>query len=387
MSRRPRRRRLGPVAALALVVAVLATTGLACGGDGGGSVPAADAAPPPDARGVVDAAPEPDRIDPLLWVQFSATGCASGGSDQAPCEGLAPLTATFTAAAPAAIDTYLWDFGDGTPTDTEPRPTHVFDTPGTYDVSLTVGGPGGTASSLRVGFVIAARAPVGAPCRTDGQCQEGLSCFCGDGQDCPLALAGGFCSRDCARGIGCPDGSTCADLAADASAEPWQGVLCVATCDPTCRGDFACRDLLGGDSGEPWVVGCFPDGVLSPLGGACYDGSSRPVDASCVGGACFAVGARGLCTGECETSADCPESSACATFNGGERRCLRRCPTGSVCATDPWLACAAPGAAGDLGFTVDEDPPDDAGYCAPRPCSEPSECAGGTCRDGHCSAE
>ncbi len=36
-----------------------------------------------------------------------------------------------------------WDFGDGQ-TNSEPAPTHVYETPGTYSVSLTVDGPGGS---------------------------------------------------------------------------------------------------------------------------------------------------------------------------------------------------------------------------------------------------
>ena len=46
-----------------------------------------------------------------------------------------PITATFTANAPANITRFLWVFGDGT-TSTEASPTHTFTQPGNYSVSL-----------------------------------------------------------------------------------------------------------------------------------------------------------------------------------------------------------------------------------------------------------
>lgn len=58
-----------------------------------------------------------------------------------PLAGSAPLTVTFTNRSSSAAD-YLWDFGDGN-TSTESNPTHTFKTPGSYQVRLSVTGPGG----------------------------------------------------------------------------------------------------------------------------------------------------------------------------------------------------------------------------------------------------
>ena len=53
------------------------------------------------------------------------------------------LLVEFTNTSTGPISEYLWDFGDGS-TSSEPSPTHVYTTAGSYDVSLTVSGPGGT---------------------------------------------------------------------------------------------------------------------------------------------------------------------------------------------------------------------------------------------------
>ena len=55
-------------------------------------------------------------------IRFSSMGTVHGGEMQ---------YGIFTP------DTYLWDFGDGI-TSTEPNPTHQYEAPGTYTVSLTV---------------------------------------------------------------------------------------------------------------------------------------------------------------------------------------------------------------------------------------------------------
>lgn len=61
--------------------------------------------------------------------------------------GEAPLTVNFTAQAPGCTDSWQWDFGDGG-SSTEPQPTHVYGTAGTYTVTLTVRGPGNDATGI-----------------------------------------------------------------------------------------------------------------------------------------------------------------------------------------------------------------------------------------------
>lgn len=60
-----------------------------------------------------------------------------------PTNGVDPLTVSFTDQSTGDITSYEWNFGDGQ-TSVEHNPTHTYDTIGSYPVSLTVTGPGGT---------------------------------------------------------------------------------------------------------------------------------------------------------------------------------------------------------------------------------------------------
>ncbi|HIN79734.1 MAG TPA: PKD domain-containing protein [Planctomycetes bacterium] len=62
-----------------------------------------------------------------------------------PASGFAPLEILFTGLSEGVIDSLLWDFGDGT-TGTYSEDTHLYEIPGSYDITLTVTGPGGTDS-------------------------------------------------------------------------------------------------------------------------------------------------------------------------------------------------------------------------------------------------
>ena len=67
-------------------------------------------------------------------------GLLRAGFRAEPAEGTAPLNVRFmeqTAWGDEPVTAWLWDFGDGV-AGTEPSPTHVYQNPGTYTVSLTV---------------------------------------------------------------------------------------------------------------------------------------------------------------------------------------------------------------------------------------------------------
>lgn len=106
-------------------------------------------------------------LSPGQTYYFAARACAEGGE---PCSeysnelsasipyaqpeatftlsatsGLAPYDVAFTDSSAGVIDSYSWDFGDGT-NSTEPSPTHTYNQPGTYSPTLTVTGPGGSSS-------------------------------------------------------------------------------------------------------------------------------------------------------------------------------------------------------------------------------------------------
>lgn len=62
--------------------------------------------------------------------------------------GIAPLTIQFTDQSTGTITSYLWNFLDGT-TSTDRNPAHNFTIPGTYNILLTVTGPGGPSTTTR----------------------------------------------------------------------------------------------------------------------------------------------------------------------------------------------------------------------------------------------
>lgn len=74
-------------------------------------------------------------------------------------QGFAPLTVRFSGPADASISRYSWDFGDGSKS-ADANPAHTFTTPGEYTVSLTAGGPSGSASFARSIRVASRAAPV-----------------------------------------------------------------------------------------------------------------------------------------------------------------------------------------------------------------------------------
>lgn len=69
-----------------------------------------------------------------------------------PTSGPAPLTVRFTDLSTGEITSYHWDFGDGAAS-TERDPQHTYQEPGSYTVSLTVGGPGGEGTATKPDFI------------------------------------------------------------------------------------------------------------------------------------------------------------------------------------------------------------------------------------------
>ena len=66
--------------------------------------------------------------------------------------GFAPLTVNFSDESMGDITSWLWDFGDNE-TSTEENPAQTYDNTGTYTVSLTVWGPGGSDSEVKTDYI------------------------------------------------------------------------------------------------------------------------------------------------------------------------------------------------------------------------------------------
>lgn len=68
--------------------------------------------------------------------------------------GYAPLFVAFSDLSSGSVDTYEWDFDlDGSVDSTVQNPTWIYDAPGVYSVSLTVTGPGGTDTEIKLDYI------------------------------------------------------------------------------------------------------------------------------------------------------------------------------------------------------------------------------------------
>lgn len=70
-----------------------------------------------------------------------------------PVTGNFPLTVNFSDQTAGNATTWLWDFGDGF-TSSEKNPSHIYDSQGTYIVSLTASNPYGTSSQTKTDYII-----------------------------------------------------------------------------------------------------------------------------------------------------------------------------------------------------------------------------------------
>ncbi len=69
-----------------------------------------------------------------------------------PLTGQAPLTVGFTNNSTDTINSWLWDFGDGN-TSTPENPWHSYSVTGTFTISLTATGPGGSQTKVKANYI------------------------------------------------------------------------------------------------------------------------------------------------------------------------------------------------------------------------------------------
>ena len=87
--------------------------------------------------------------DIAATVAYSVPVAQFSGS---PTSGNYPLTINFSNTSSGTITTYAWTFGDGG-TSTASAPSHVYAAAGSYTVSLTVVGPGGSNTQIRTNYI------------------------------------------------------------------------------------------------------------------------------------------------------------------------------------------------------------------------------------------
>lgn len=81
-------------------------------------------------------------------ISVQSVSAPVAGFTQDRTTGAPPLNVQFTNQSTGNISRYEWNFGDGTTT-SEASPLHTFSAVGTYNVILTVFGPGGSSSTTR----------------------------------------------------------------------------------------------------------------------------------------------------------------------------------------------------------------------------------------------
>ncbi|MBI3734038.1 MAG: lamin tail domain-containing protein [Chloroflexi bacterium] len=90
----------------------------------------------------------------VLIVTVVASTPLDASFTAAPTTGFAPLTVYFTNTSTGTYTDTLWSFGDGM-TSTLTNTVHVYDTPGTYTVTLTISDSAGSASLTQIGYIVA----------------------------------------------------------------------------------------------------------------------------------------------------------------------------------------------------------------------------------------
>jgi len=373
------------LAPAALGVLVLLATG--CGDDDDVIDSAIPDAARSDAEMIVDGGTRAPRAD------FAVSGCQgismADGGVAGQCLVTAPATLAFVSLDEGQASTFVWSFGDATPSSSSRMPTHTYRYPGVYTVGLVVGGAGGTDSVTKPGLVAVGPATLGEGCAEDAQCKSGLRCACAGDAACPLALRGGVCTRTCSDDAVC-EGGMCADLSTGARGTPaqWQQRWCVPRCGPgdSCPGALTCRELprAGAPASEPgWRRACFA-AFPRDVGASCATPSGALDPGACLGGQCAALGARGTCSGLCSDDGDCPSYASCFALSRAPAigLCIADCTLDRPCTGDPLLACSLPAPEGDLGLLQlpDGGLPTTTQVCSPRRCMNDTECgSGGDC--------
>lgn len=97
----------------------------------------------------------PDDIAGISFIYPSTSGrTITADFTAGPIKGILPLAVQFTDLSAGDITGWLWDFGDGSPTDTSQNPSHTYTNPGRYTVTLEVTGPFGFNTVINTDYIV-----------------------------------------------------------------------------------------------------------------------------------------------------------------------------------------------------------------------------------------
>ena len=142
----------------------------------------------------------------LEWIGGALDAAFSATS---PREGPAPLTVAFSGGASGGdIQSYSWDFGDGSSVEGQAEPTHTYTAPGVYTVTLTVSDGDTDNAEIKTDYVtVTAAAPADGVWKTSDNLAFFLqkyatgSCIVVVYGACPTV----FLDADYTDGVDCPD--------------------------------------------------------------------------------------------------------------------------------------------------------------------------------------
>jgi PKD repeat protein len=89
---------------------------------------------------------------------FGSSTAPTANFSASPTSGTTPLTVTFTNTSTGTVSGWSWNFGDGG-TSTIQNPAHTYTSAGTYTVSLTAIGPGGSNTATKTNYISVTAAP------------------------------------------------------------------------------------------------------------------------------------------------------------------------------------------------------------------------------------
>jgi len=92
-------------------------------------------------------------IGPYYYHQGSPPPAPVADFSGTPLSGYVPLPVVFTDLSTGAINSYVWNFGDGRMS-TQQNPGHYYTEPDTYTVTLTVSGPVGSDMEVKTDYII-----------------------------------------------------------------------------------------------------------------------------------------------------------------------------------------------------------------------------------------
>ncbi len=99
----------------------------------------------------------------MTFTRASSTPAAPvvGSVTSTVTNGFGPLTVVFTNTATGSITNWNWSFGDGTIINntTGANVTNTYVAGGSYTVTLTVNGPGGSSSDILTNYIVASPTP------------------------------------------------------------------------------------------------------------------------------------------------------------------------------------------------------------------------------------